>query len=121
MRVGVIGAGSMGRILAHGLARLGHQAAIAASRGPELLVAAAAEVGATAASVEGAVSAADLVILAIPTKAVPLLPPGLFRGLAAAAVVVDLAVIGEDVVHRHSARRWAGVLKPRAVCPRSVL
>ena len=32
-----------------------------------------------------------------------------------------LAVIGEDVVHRIAARRCAGVLNPRAVCPRSVL
>ncbi len=91
MHIGVIGAGSMGGILARGLAGLGHRVVIAAARGPGALAETAAEVGATAASVEGAVSGADVVILAIPTKAVPALPPGLLAGPAAGAVVVDLA------------------------------
>lgn len=90
MRVGVIGAGSMGRLLAHGLAGLGHHVSIAGSRGPEFLAEWAGEIGATPASVVGAVSAADIVILAIPTRAVTDLPPGLLAGAAEDAVVIDI-------------------------------
>ncbi len=90
MRAGVIGAGPMGQILAHGLARLGHQVSIAGSRGPEFLAELAGEIGATPATVVGAVSAADLVILAIPTKAVTDLPPALLDGAAEEAVVIDV-------------------------------
>jgi hypothetical protein len=32
-----------------------------------------------------------------------------------------LGVVDEDVVHSRAARRWAGVVKPSAVCWRSVL
>ncbi len=47
MRIGVIGAGSMGGILALHLAKLGHHVSIANSRGPESLTALAAELGTT--------------------------------------------------------------------------
>jgi predicted dinucleotide-binding enzyme len=47
MRIGVIGAGSMGGILARHLAKRGHHVSIANSRGPETLTALAAEIGAT--------------------------------------------------------------------------
>src|SRR5207249_1259101 len=76
VRIGVIGAGSMGGILARHLARLDHHVSIASSRGLESLTALAAELGATPASVVDAAKAAEVVILAIPTKAVAGLPRG---------------------------------------------
>ena len=90
MRIGVIGAGSMGGILARHLARLGHHVSIASSRGPESLTALAAELGATPASVVDAAQAAEVVILAIPTKAVADLPRGLFAGVPGSVVVIDI-------------------------------
>jgi predicted dinucleotide-binding enzyme len=87
MDIGIIGAGQIGSILARRLAALGHQVRIANSRGPESLVALAAETGATASTVEQAASARDVVIVTIPQKAVPELPRGLFAG--STAVVVD--------------------------------
>src|SRR4026207_1835352 len=66
MRVGVIGAGSMGAILARHLATRGHQVSIANSRGPESLTAAAAAIGATPASVVDAAQAGELVLIATP-------------------------------------------------------
>ena len=71
-------AGSMGRALADHLAKLGHRVSIANSRGPASLSALAAEVGATPVSVPDAATAGEIVILAIPTKAVADLPRGLF-------------------------------------------
>jgi predicted dinucleotide-binding enzyme len=90
MRIGVIGAGSMGGILARHLAKLGHHVSIANSRGPESLTALAAEIGAAPVSVVDAAKAADIVILAIPTKAVPDLPRGLFANVPSSVVVIDI-------------------------------
>jgi len=90
MRIGVIGAGGMGRTLAHHLGKLGHQVSIASARGPASLTALAKEIGATPVTVVDAARAGEIVFLAIPTKAVPLLPRSLFAGVADSVVVVDL-------------------------------
>jgi predicted dinucleotide-binding enzyme len=89
MRIGIIGAGTMGGILARHLIRLGHHVSIANSRGPESLSALAAEIGATPVSVVDAVKAAQVVILAIATKAVAGLPRGLFADLPRDVVAID--------------------------------
>jgi 8-hydroxy-5-deazaflavin:NADPH oxidoreductase len=88
MRIGVIGAGSMGRILTRRLAKLGHQVSIANSRGPGSLTAWAAEIGATPVSVVDAAQAGEIVIIAIPTKAVTDLPRALFANVPSSVVVL---------------------------------
>src|SRR5258705_6107374 len=90
MRIGVIGAGSMGGILARLLAKRGHRVSIANSKGPESLTALAAETGATPVSVVDAANAGDIVIIAIPTKAVADLPRGLFANVPDSVVVIDI-------------------------------
>src|SRR5580765_1148377 len=90
VKIGVIGAGSMGRILAGHLAKLGHHVSISNSRGPESLTALAAELGATPASVVDAAKAAEVVVLAIPTKAVADLPRGLLANAPSSVVVIDI-------------------------------
>ena len=89
MRIGVIGAGSIGGTLARYLAKLGHQVSIANSRGPESLTALATEIGATPVSAVDAATGADIVIVSIPEKAVADLPPGLFANVPGGVVVVD--------------------------------
>jgi hypothetical protein len=89
MRIGVIGAGSIGGTLARYLAKLGHQVSIANSRGPESLTALATEIGATPVSAVDAAKGADIVIVSIPEKAVADLPPGLFANVPGGVVVVD--------------------------------
>src|SRR5213083_933370 len=90
MRIGFIGAGNIGGTLARHLAKLGHQVSIANSRGPESLTALAAEIGATPVSVVDAAKAGEIVIIAIPTKAVADLPRGLFANVADSVVVIDI-------------------------------
>jgi 8-hydroxy-5-deazaflavin:NADPH oxidoreductase len=90
MRIGVIGAASMGGTLARHLGRLGHHISIANSRGPASLTALAAEIGATPVSVVDAAKAGEIVIIAIPTKAVADLPRGLFANVAENVVVIDI-------------------------------
>jgi hypothetical protein len=89
MRIGIIGAGNMGVTLARRLAKLGHRVSIANSRGAESLTALAAEIGATPVSVVDAASAGEIVIIAIPTKAVLDLPRALFASVPSGVVVID--------------------------------
>ena len=90
MQIGVIGAGSMGGILASHLAKLGHQVSIANSRGPESLTALTDEIGAMPVSVVDAVKTEELVIIAIPTKAVAELPQALFANLPSGVIIIDI-------------------------------
>jgi 8-hydroxy-5-deazaflavin:NADPH oxidoreductase len=76
MRIGIIGAGNMGATLAAQLTRLGHQVAIANSRGPQTLAGVAAQTGAAPVPVTDVTSKADVVIVAIPEKTIPGLPAG---------------------------------------------
>src|SRR5436190_8971214 len=89
MKIGIIGAGSMGGILARHLARRGHHVLISNSRGPESLTALATEIGATPVSVADAAQAGEIVIIAIPTKAVADLPRELFANVPSSVVVID--------------------------------
>ncbi|MDX2094024.1 MAG: NAD(P)-binding domain-containing protein [Kofleriaceae bacterium] len=89
MRIGIIGTGPIGGTLARRLAKRGYRIAIANSRGPHTLVELAAEIGATAVSTHEAARAGDVVIVAIPQKAIPALPRDLFAGVPASVVVVD--------------------------------
>ena len=89
MRIGVIGAGELGATLARRVAAIGHEVSIANSRGPASLTALASEIGATAASVLDTVSAADIVVISIPTNAVTELPTRLFADVPGSVVVVD--------------------------------
>ena len=74
MRIGIIGSGSIGGTLSGRLTALRHDVTVANSRGPASLERLARETGARAGSVEEAVRGADLVVLAVPLKAVADLP-----------------------------------------------
>jgi 8-hydroxy-5-deazaflavin:NADPH oxidoreductase len=88
MRIGIIGVGQIGGNLAHRFTALGHEVTIANSRGPETLAALAKETSAKAATVEQAARAGDVVIVAIPLKAIPSLA-GLFDAVPDHVVVID--------------------------------
>src|SRR6266545_5199317 len=80
----------MGETLARRLVKRGHHVAIANSKGPGSLTRLAAEIGATSVSVVDAVKAAEVVIIAIPTKAVADLPRALFANVPSSVVVIDV-------------------------------
>jgi predicted dinucleotide-binding enzyme len=90
LEIGIIGTGSMGEVLIRHLTRLSHRVMMANARGPESLGALADEVGATPVSVAEAARAGGIVILAIPTKAVPQLPQRLFSNLPDGVIVIDI-------------------------------
>ena len=69
MRIGIIGSGNIGGTLTRRLSTLGHEVSVANSRGPESLADLAAETGATPATPEDAVTGAELVVIAVPSRA----------------------------------------------------
>jgi hypothetical protein len=89
MNIGIIGAGNIGSMLTRRLSALGHQVAVANSRGPESLAALAKETGAKAVSAQEAARFGEVVIVTIPEKNIPNLPRELFSGVSDSVVVVD--------------------------------
>ncbi len=88
MRIGIIGAGQIGGILARRLTALGHDVSIANSRAPESLAGLARETGAKPVTAQQAARAGEVVIVTIPMKNIPRLA-GLFDGVPGDVVVVD--------------------------------
>jgi hypothetical protein len=89
MKIAVIGAGNIGGNLTRRLTALGHEVAVANSRGPETLADLAAETGATAVQAAEAANNADIVIVTVPEKRIPDLPAGLLDGATPGAAVID--------------------------------
>jgi predicted dinucleotide-binding enzyme len=89
MKIGIIGAGNIGGNLTRRLTALGHDVAVANSRGPETLRELAEETGATAVRAQDAAKGAEVVVVTVPLKAVPGLPSGLLDGAAEGAAVID--------------------------------
>jgi len=72
MKIGIIGAGSIGKALAGHMAKAGHEVIVSNSRGPDSLAGLVAELGPRArAGTRQEAAAADLVILSVPWEQVP--------------------------------------------------
>jgi 8-hydroxy-5-deazaflavin:NADPH oxidoreductase len=89
MKIGIIGAGNIGGNLTRRLTALGHEVAVANSRGPHTLTGLAEETGATPVPVGEAARGAGIVVVAVPVKAVADLPDGLLDGAAPDVAVID--------------------------------
>lgn len=89
MKIGIIGAGQIGGTLTRRFTALGHEVAVANSRGPEALSELAAETGARAVTVREAVRGVDLIVVTIPEARVRDLPEDLFAEVPDDVVVVD--------------------------------
>jgi predicted dinucleotide-binding enzyme len=88
MKIGIIGAGSIGTTLAQRLSAAGHDVAIANSRGPETIDPAALSTGARAVHADDVTESADVVIVSVAISRVPDVAP-LVRNTPAAAVIID--------------------------------
>jgi len=88
MKIGVIGAGNIGRILSERLSRAGHDVSIANSRAPETIDASALSTGATAVWAADAAVDADVVIVSVNFGQLPGVADALVKA-PADAVIVD--------------------------------
>lgn len=88
MRIGIIGAGSIGTILARRLSRAGHEVSVANSRAPETIRADALSTGATAVWAADVTAGADVVIVSVNLGQVPVVSDLVFEA-PASAVIMD--------------------------------
>lgn len=89
VKIGVIGIGQIGGVVARELAAKGHDVRIANSRGADAVKEMAEEIGAIATDVWGAVEGAEAIVLSIPFAAVEQLPRGLFADIPENVPVID--------------------------------
>jgi 8-hydroxy-5-deazaflavin:NADPH oxidoreductase len=89
MNIGIIGAGKIGSALAVRLVALGHDVAIANSRGPATLGDVVADTGATAVEAHDAARGRELVVVTIEQYRVPELGRDAFAGVPDDVVVLE--------------------------------
>ena len=89
MKIGIIGAGNIGSALTRRFRAVGHEVAVANSRGPETLQALAQDTGAQAVTASEATRGRDVIIVTIPEKRIPDLPKDLFAGVPDGVAIVD--------------------------------
>lgn len=89
MRIGIIGAGSIGGTLTRRFRQVGHDVFVANAHGPASLAELAAQTGAKAVTVEEAARAGDVVVVTIPEHDIPKLARDLFAQTPASVAVVD--------------------------------
>src|ERR1700722_12617461 len=89
LKIGVIGVGEIGGVVARELAANGHEVRIANSRGPDTIKELAETIGAMPTDVWGAVEGADAIVLSIPFSAVQKLPSGLLANVPKTVPVID--------------------------------
>jgi 8-hydroxy-5-deazaflavin:NADPH oxidoreductase len=90
MNIGVIGTGDIGGVIVKKLRDAGYPVKMANSRGPESLRELAAKTGAIPVSVEKVVQDVDILFIALPQKAFPVLPKGLLNKAKKDTVVIDV-------------------------------
>lgn len=89
MNIGIIGTGAIGSTVAKKLSAAGHQVKVTNTRQPQELAEIAKELGVTPATIQEVVKDVAVVIVSIPTIAIPRLPKDLFRDVPADVIIVD--------------------------------
>ena len=89
LSIGIIGAGQIGSTLIRQYTRAGHLVKMANASGVEKLKSLASETGAVAVTLADAVTGVDVIVLSIPTIAIPQLPKNLFKNTSSDTVIID--------------------------------
>lgn len=88
MKIGIVGAGSIGATLARKLVASGHEVKLTNSKGPDTIRDLARDAGATAVSKEEAVQGVEVIVLSVPFGRYPDLA-NLLDEVPAEATVID--------------------------------
>lgn len=89
MKIGIIGTGAIGSILAKKLSDAGHQVKVTNTRDMATLREIAANLGAEAATIEDVVKDVEVIIFSIPFKAYKDLPNNLLQGVGQEVIIMD--------------------------------
>ena len=89
MKIGIIGTGAIGSTIAKKLAAKGHQVTVTNTDEPPELAKTAKELGATSATIYDVVKDVEVIIVSVPTSAIPELPEDLFKEVPDDVIIVD--------------------------------
>ncbi|MDQ0064228.1 NADPH-dependent F420 reductase [Chryseobacterium lathyri] len=89
MKIGIIGTGAIGGTIAKKMVTAGHNVRVANSDNGDKLQARAAELGAQPSALKDVVNNVDVIILSLPTMAIPTLPENLFSSVPDKVIIVD--------------------------------
>jgi len=89
MKIGIIGTGAIGGTIAKKMVAAGHTVKVANSDNGDKLKARAGELGALPSALEDVVNNVDVIILSLPTVAIPTLPENLFSSVPDNVIIVD--------------------------------
>ncbi|KAF2328078.1 NADPH-dependent F420 reductase [Flavobacterium ginsenosidimutans] len=89
MKIGIIGTGAIGGTIAKKMAEAGHEVKVNNSDQADKLKARAEDLGVKAATLKNVVKDVDVIILSLPTIAIPTLPKDLLEGVPENVIVVD--------------------------------
>ncbi len=89
MKIGIIGTGAIGSILAEKLSHAGHQVKVTNTRDMAELKKIAEKLGATAATLQDVVKGVDAIIFSIPFKACTGLPKSLLQDVPQEVIIMD--------------------------------
>src|SRR4051812_29151797 len=89
MKIGIIGTGSIGSILAEKLSRAAHHVKVTNTRDMAELEKIAASLGATAATIQDVVNDVDVIIFSIPFRVYKDLPKSLLQDVPKEVIVMD--------------------------------
>jgi 8-hydroxy-5-deazaflavin:NADPH oxidoreductase len=89
MKIGIIGTGAIGSTIAKKMTAAGHEVKVTNSDEMAALAIKAKELGAQPASINDVVKDVEVIIISVPTVAIPQLPKDLFSGVSNDVVVVD--------------------------------
>ncbi len=89
MKIGIIGTGAIGGTIAKKMAEAGHEVKVNNSDQADKLKARAEDLGVKAATLKNVVKDVDVIILSLPTIAIPTLPKDLLEGVPENVIVVN--------------------------------
>lgn len=89
MKIGIIGTGAIGGTIAKKMAQTGHEVKVNNSDQADKLKTRAEELGVEAATLKNVVKDVDVIILSLPTIAIPTLPKDLLADVPENVIVVD--------------------------------
>ncbi|KQM76255.1 3-hydroxyisobutyrate dehydrogenase [Pedobacter sp. Leaf216] len=89
MNIGIIGTGAIGGTIAKKMAAAGHRVKVNNSGDADKLNARAEELGVASAALNDVVKDVDVIILSVPTVAIPTLPKDLLKNIPEHVIVVD--------------------------------
>ncbi|KQS92096.1 NAD(P)-binding domain-containing protein [Chryseobacterium sp. Leaf394] len=89
MKIGIIGTGAIGGTIAKKMVKAGHTVKVANSDNGDKLKARAGELGAQPSTLEDVVNDVDVIILSLPTVAIPTLSKNIFSNIDDRVIIVD--------------------------------